>query len=65
MEHFMAWFIPILSIITTSLTTLATWNLRISAATMKELAETVKMLQIEIARHDVRLDHLERSVKNE
>jgi hypothetical protein len=56
------WFIPVLSIITTALTTLATWNLRISSEALKDLTEAVRQLQIEIARHDVRLDHLERRV---
>ena len=56
------WFIPVLSIITTALTTLATWNLRISSAALKDLTETVRQLQIEVARHDVRIGHLERKV---
>ena len=62
MEQFMAWFIPILSIVVTALTTLATWNLRISSDTLKQIAETVRQLQIEVEKHSVKLEYLEKKV---
>ena len=62
MEQFMAWFIPILSIVVTALTTLATWNLRISSANLKKLTETVEKIQQEIVEHSVRIEYLEKEL---
>jgi len=62
MEQFMSWFIPVLSIVVTALTTLASWNLRISSQTLKRLTDTVAKLEIEVNKHTVRLDYLEKQV---
>ncbi len=62
MEQFLSWFIPVLSIIVTGLTTLASWNLRISSQTLKKLTDTVAKLEIEVSKHSVRLDYIEKQV---
>lgn len=62
MEDVMGWVIPIISIIVTALTTLATWNLRISSENLKDLTHAVQKLQIEIAQHETRISTLERKV---
>lgn len=62
MSDVMGWVIPIISIIVTALTTLATWNLRISSENLKDLTHAVQKLQIEIAQHETRISTLERKV---
>lgn len=62
MAEAMSWVIPIISIIVTALTTLATWNLRISSENLKDLTHAVQKLQIEIAQHEARISTLERKV---
>ena len=62
MEQFLSWFIPVLNIVVVALTTLASWNLRISSRTLEKLTKTVERLEIEVSKHSVRLDYIEKQV---
>jgi len=50
------------TVITTALTSVATWNIRTTAGVLKETTQTLQRIQVDMARMDERIKILEKEV---
>ena len=52
----------ILAVIISALTTIATYNLKVSSKTLHDLVETVREIQLTQKEHSVKIEYLEKTV---